>query len=245
MPPAISTIKRQPLSQQVLRSLRQYIEEHDLQPGDKLPTERDLAADLGVSRNTVRESLGVLEAIGIVKRLPKVGAVLQDADLDLLGEVTQFLMRSRGDLEQLFEARRTLEISLMPLIVANADDEDFAALEASIVQMERDIERGGLGTEGDVEFHRVLLQAANNALLLQFGALIQEFFRAPRTRMLLDPATAQNSIADHRRIIEALRDRDVVAAQKAMETHLGVYDTRVFARKIDAKTPISPADETA
>ncbi len=231
MPPALATVKRQPLSRQVLRTLRDYIEQHDLQPGDRLPTERDLAADLGVSRNTVREALGVLEAIGVVKRLPKLGAVLQPANLELLGEVTQFLMRSRGDLEQLFEARRTLEISLMPLVVAHASEDDFGQLEASIAQMKTDIERGGLGTEGDVEFHRVLLQAAGNALLLQFGALIQEFFRAMRTRMLLDPKTAKNSIADHHKIIAALRAGDVGAAQHAMEQHLGVYDTRVFGKK--------------
>lgn len=231
MPPALAAVKRQPLSRQVLRTLRDYIEEHNLQAGDRLPTERDLAAELQVSRNTVREALGVLEAIGVIKRLPKLGAVLQPANLELLGEVTQFLMRSRGDLEQLFEARRTLEISLMPLVVAHAGEDDFVQLEASIAQMETDIERGGLGTEGDVEFHRVLLQAAGNALLLQFGALIQEFFRAPRTRLLLDPETAKNSIADHHKIVEALRAGDANAAQQAMEQHLGVYDTRVFGKK--------------
>lgn len=236
MPSSLSAVKRQPLSQQVLRSLRAYIEEHDLQPGDRLPTERDLALELGVSRNTVRESLGVLEAIGIIKRGPKVGAVLQPANLDLLGEVTQFLMRSRGELEQLFEARRTLEISLMPLVVANASEEDFAALEASIGQMELDIARGGLGTEGDVAFHHALLHASGNALLMQFGALIQEFFRAPRTRALLDPDKARSSIADHREIIAALRAHDAAAAQDAMGRHLGVYDVRVFSKSQKAQS---------
>ena len=244
MPPAIAAVKRQPLSRQVLRTLRDYIEEHNLQPGDRLPTERDLAAELQVSRNTVREALGVLEAIGVVKRLPKLGAVLQPANLELLGEVTQFLMRSRGDLEQLFEARRTLEISLMPLVVANASNADFTQLEASIRQMETDIERGGLGTEGDVEFHRVLLHAAGNALLLQFGALIQEFFRAPRTRMLLDPETAKNSIADHRAIVSALRAGDVQAAQRAMEQHLGVYDKRIFGKLTHHATQDSPSSQS-
>lgn len=227
----LQTIKRQPLSRQVLRSLRDYIEERNLQPGDHLPTERELAAELQVSRNTVRESLGVLEAIGVIKRQPKVGAVLQPANLELLGEVTQFLMRSRGDLEHLFEARRTLEVSLMPLVVANATADDFALLEAAIVHMEQDIAHGGLGTEGDVEFHRALLHAAGNSLLMQFGALIQEFFRAPRTRVFLDPETAKSSIADHRELLAALRMGDVAKAQDSMARHLGVYDKRVFGKE--------------
>ncbi len=232
----IAPLKRQPLSRQVLRSLREYIELHNLQAGDRLPTERDLAAALGVSRNTVREALGVLEAIGVIKRLPKLGAVLQAANLELLGEVTQFLMRSRGDLEQIYEARHTLEISLMPLVVANATEADFGALEASIEQMKRDIERGGLGTDGDLEFHHVLLRAAGNSLLMQFGALIQEFFRAPRTRMLLDPEKATNSINDHCAIITALRAGDVEEAQSLMKKHLGVYQTRVFDKSPDNET---------
>jgi GntR family transcriptional repressor for pyruvate dehydrogenase complex len=237
MTATLSAVKRQPLSRQVLRTLRDYISQHDLQPGDRLPTERDLASELQVSRNTVREALGVLEAIGVVKRLPKLGAVLQPANLELLGEVTQFLMRSRGDLEQLFEARRTLEISLMPLVVANAVENDFAQLEAAIEQMKTDIERGGVGTEGDVEFHHILLQAAGNALLMQFGALIQEFFRAPRTRVLLDPDTARQSIFDHQEIVAALRARDAEAAQQVMKRHLGVYNTRVFGKKSPEESP--------
>jgi GntR family transcriptional repressor for pyruvate dehydrogenase complex len=227
----LTAVKRQPLSRQVLSSLRGYIEDHDLQPGDRLPTERELADQLQVSRNTVRESLGVLEAIGVINRQPKVGAVLQAADLELLGEVTSFLMRSRDDLEQLFEARRTLEISLMPLVVANAQEEDFAEMEKATRWMHADIVRGGLGTDGDVAFHQALLHAAGNSLLMQFGAMVQEFFRAPRTRALLDPDTAQNSIDDHHIILKALRARDAKAAQAAMEKHLGVYDVRVFGKK--------------
>jgi DNA-binding FadR family transcriptional regulator len=119
----------------------------------------------------------------------------------------------------------------MPLVVANANEEHFEQLEASIAMMERDIERGGLGTEGDIEFHRVLLHAAGNALLMQFGALIQEFFREPRTRMLLDPQKATSSIVDHREIIAALRGRDAEAAQQVMERHLSTYDERVFGKK--------------
>lgn len=227
-------IKRQPLSRQVLRTLRDYIEDHNLGPGDRLPTERELSEDLGVSRNTVRESLGVLEAIGIIKRGPKTGAILQEADLNLLGEVTQFLLRSRGDLEDLFEARRTLEISLIPLIVANATDDDFAKMEKAVEEMRRDQARGGLGTDGDIAFHHALLHAAGNSLLMQFGALIQEFLRAPRTRMLLDPEKAQSSIEDHLAILDALRVHDVPRAQAEMERHLSTYTERVFNKPKDA-----------
>jgi GntR family transcriptional repressor for pyruvate dehydrogenase complex len=226
--PSVSPIKRSSLTRQVLHSLRNHIEANNLKPGERLPTEQEFSEELGVSRSTIRGALGILEAIGVIKRGPKTGAVLQEADLELLGEVTQFLLRSHSDLEQLFEARRTLETALMPLVVQHATEEDFLKMEKSVEEMVRSVENGGLGTEGDIAFHHALLHAAGNSLLMQFGALIQEFLKEPRTRLFLDPGELPTSMRDHLAIIEALRARDVQRAQQEMERHLSVYNDRVF-----------------
>ena len=100
---------RQPLAQQVLRSLVRRIAVENLGVGDRLPTERDLSAELGVSRSTVREALRSLEAIGAVIRRPKRGAALASVDFGLLAEISQALMlRSAADLEELLVARQML-----------------------------------------------------------------------------------------------------------------------------------------
>ena len=231
----IDTVPRKALSREVLGSIRRYIVSRKLQPGDRLPTERDLAADLGVSRNTVREALTTLEALGALDRHPGRGAVLQPIDLSLLAEISQFLMvRSAADINDLFVARRVLEISLLPLVAENANEEQFQRMEMANRLMEAEIEADGIAVDGDVAFHRALLAAANNKFLAQFGDLIQEFFRDRRTRLLVDANVARNAVEEHRQMIHHLRARDVAAAQAVMERHLDRYRERGVVQKTPA-----------
>lgn len=210
--------------QQVLHRLQDYIRAHKLGPGDRLPPERELAGALGVSRNTVREALKSLEAIGALSRRPRHGSVLQPVDFTLLAELSQFmLLRSVADLSDLFVARRLLEVNLLPLVAENCTEEHFERMESAIRLMEAEIETGQLGTEGDHAYHQALLAAAGNSFLAHFGTLIQEFFRDPRVRILADSEEAANAVRVHRQIVECLRKRDVPRAQKLMAEHLDVY----------------------
>ena len=92
--------------------------------------------------------------------------------------------------------------------------------------LEAEIQAGGSGVEGDMAFHHALLKAAGNKFLTQFGALLQEFFRQARLRVLADPAAARRPLEDHRRIAGALRERDAARAQQLMEEHLSHYQRR-------------------
>jgi GntR family transcriptional regulator, transcriptional repressor for pyruvate dehydrogenase complex len=223
----VETVQKKGLSREVLGSLRRYIVSRKLQPGDRLPTERELAADLGVSRTTVREALNTLEVLGALDRHPGRGAVLQPIDFGLLAEITQFLMvRSAADIADLFVARRVLELSVLPLVAANAGAEQFRRMEMANQLMEAEIEADGIAVDGDIAFHRALLAAANNKFLAQFGDLIQEFFRDRRTRMLVDANVARNAVAEHRQIIEHLRGGNVEAAHTGMCQHLDRYIER-------------------
>lgn len=223
----IETVQKRTLSRQVLGSLRRYILSRQLQPGDRLPTERTLAADLGVSRTTLREALNTLETLGALARHPGRGCVLQPIDLSLLAEVSQFLMvRSAADINDLFVARRVLEISLLPLVAEHAGEEQFQRMEMANRLMEAEIEADGIAVDGDVAFHRALLAAANNKFLSQFGDLIQEFFRDRRTRLLVDANVARSAVEEHRQMVGHLRAGDVGAAQAVMERHLDRYRER-------------------
>jgi GntR family transcriptional repressor for pyruvate dehydrogenase complex len=220
----IEPVVRETLGQQVLRRLQDYIVERGLGPGDRLPTERELAATLGVSSNTVREALKSLETIGALVRRPRHGTVLQPIDFAALANLARFqLLHTPADFTELFVARRLLEVSVLPLVVQHATEEDFQCMEDAIGAMEAEISAAGRGIEGDMAFHQALLAAAGNKFLSQFGALLQEFFRQSRTRTLGDLKEAWRSLEDHRRIVRALRDSDVARAQALMEEHLGHY----------------------
>jgi GntR family transcriptional repressor for pyruvate dehydrogenase complex len=226
-PLVIERLARETLGQQVLRRLQEYIVARGLRPGDRLPTERELAASLGVSSNTVREALKSLETIGALVRKPRHGTVLQPVDFSMLARVAQFqLLHSPGDLAELFVARRLLEVSILPLVARSATEEQFRQMDAANDQMEAEIGVDGIGLDGDVAFHQALLRAASNKFLAQFGALLQEFFRQARRRMPANEAEARRSLEDHRRIVRALREKDVAWAQQLMEEHLSHYHRR-------------------
>lgn len=220
----LQPVARKTLVRQVLRSLQDYIRSNGLEPGDRLPPERELAGQLGVSRNTVREALRSLEAIGALSRRPRHGSVLQPVDFTLLAELSQFLLvRSGDDLSDLFVTRRLLEVNMLPLVVQNAREVDFEQMEKANRLMETDIKAGGLGTEGDMAFHRALLAAAGNSFLGHFGTLIQEFFRDPRSRVLAETREARRAVKVHSQLVQCLRDGDVEKAQEIMKEHMDVY----------------------
>lgn len=209
---------------QVLRGLSHYIVANGLGPGDRLPPERELAETLGVCRNTVRDALKSLETIGALSRHTKKGSVLQEVDFRLLAEISQFLLvRSADDFTDLFIARRVLEVSALPLAAVSATEDDYERMEAANNLMEAEINAGGIGIEVDIIFHQALMAAAANKFLTQFGNLIQEFFREPRTRILVDEKEARSGLEDHRQIVRLLKQGDVDGAELRMKKHLDVY----------------------
>lgn len=219
-----ATRPRKHVPGQVLKQLRQYITEHDLKPGDRLPTERQLAEDLKVSRNSVREALTSLESVGAVSRRPKIGCVLQPIDMAMLAQVTQFqMLRDAADLAELYTARCLLEESILPLAVANATPEDLELLEKTITDMREALASNLPMHDLDEAFHRGLFAAAHNKFLFQFGSLIQVFFRESRTRIRASTTNPGNTMVEHAAILAAIRKRDAKAAQKHMRHHLSTY----------------------
>lgn len=215
------TLARQPLTRQVLQRLIQNIADRGLVAEDRLPTERELAAELQVSRNTVREALGSLEAIGAVTRSPKRGAVLKPVDLSALAGISQvFLLRSVADFEELLAARRAFEIGLLPLVASHATPHDFQQMEAAHALLESEVAAGWLPLEGDLAFHKAILNASHNRFLIQFGRLLEEFFRGSQSRTAPRPDVYQRTLKEHRKIAQALQEGDARRAQQLMEKHL-------------------------
>jgi GntR family transcriptional regulator, transcriptional repressor for pyruvate dehydrogenase complex len=210
------------LAKQTLKAIRNYILTHSLQPGDRLPSEREFALSLGVSRVTVREAVRALESVGAVSRKPKRGTVLQSPDLGLLGEVSQLLMlRSTSDLAELFVARRVMELGVAPLAAANATEEDIQRMEEANAAMQEEIESGRVSLVADMQFHQALIEAAHNKFLRQFGMLVQEFFR--EIKLFGPPEEDRVGVALHSEIIEAIKAHDARRVDRLMKRHLDTY----------------------
>ncbi|MGY0023848.1 FadR/GntR family transcriptional regulator [Streptomyces sp. cg35] len=209
------------LYEQVLDRLRTYVAEGGLRAGDRLPTERDLAARLGVSRASVKQAIVVLEVQGLVEARHGGGTYLMRDSLDnVVVEPVESLVARKKRLPDVLEAREALETKLAELAAERRTDADLTALRSALDHMARDIEAGGLGIEGDRLFHAAVTAAAHSALLAAFMREIDEPIAESRTESLRQPRRPGRSLAQHRAILDAIEAGQGRGAAAAMRRHV-------------------------
>jgi DNA-binding FadR family transcriptional regulator len=202
----------------VLRHLRQIITDDGLRPGDRLPTERDLAARTGVSRAAVRSALDGLEAGGVVLRHVGRGTFLApDESTPAVGA------RVEPSPAEIMASRLALEPELMPLAVASATSADLA-------EMQRCLERGAAAATSeeferwDTALHHSFALATHNAVLINVSSLLIAARRQPvwgsLKRRTFNAERHRCYRTEHENIVVALRERDPQAAREAMREHL-------------------------
>lgn len=217
-PQALRPMQRSRLYEQLVERLLALVHELDLQPGDRLPPERELAADLGVSRATVRQALVVLEVQGLVEVRHGEGAILREQRPDAV--VVSAVTAHRRRLPEVIEAREALEVQLAALAALRRTDEDLARIDDALDAMAAEIERGGRGLTGDELFHGAVTAAARSGLLADLMAEIAAAIRESRVESLSQPDRPRQSLASHREIAVAIRAGDSDRAAVAMREHI-------------------------
>ncbi|NEB81559.1 FadR family transcriptional regulator [Streptomyces sp. SID14478] len=209
------------LYEQVLDRLRAYVAEGGLRAGDRLPTERDLAARLGVSRASVKQAIVVLEVQGLVEARHGGGTYLMRDRLDgALVEPVERLVARKKRLPDVLEAREALETKLAELAAERRTEADLSALRAALDRMAEEIAEGGLGVEGDRLFHAAVTAAAHSALLAAFMREIDEPIAESRNESLRQPRRPGRSLAQHRAILDAIEAGQGRGAAAAMRRHV-------------------------
>lgn len=222
------------LSQTVYDRLHGRIASGDLAPGDLLPKEDLLAADMGVSRTVLREALAQLRHEGIIES--KRGTGSRVIGLTRVGTPPIFAPApptSIADLQSCYEFRLGIEPCIAALAAERAGPEDLAALETTMHAFETAALAGELAANEDIAFHTALTRAARNsfydrtiaaiAVPVEVGMQIARSFTGgrPVDRM-------STTIAEHRAIVDAIRARDPQAARDAMCRHIEASMQRVF-----------------
>ncbi|MDH7602628.1 MAG: FadR/GntR family transcriptional regulator [Armatimonadota bacterium] len=214
----LEPVKRTSLTSQVMEAVKSYIIDNNLQPGDRLPTEKELTTTLGVSRNILREALKSLEAVGLIEI--KVGDGMYVSDFDYSSVVTHIsfaLARNGKELDHFLEARLVIEVGALDFVVERLTEDELAKLEEinTRVSGAESVEERA---EADLEFHKSLLAIAGNPVLNEFGAFLARFFA--ETLALTDRHSTQVTASAHKALIEALRSRDAGAAKEIMRKHI-------------------------
>jgi len=204
-------VRREGLASQIIERLKAYIVEHDLGPGARLPTERDLVGTLGVSRNVLREALKSLDAVGLIEIRVGDGTYVSEFDYSrLAGHVSFAISRSERKLQDFVEARRTLELGALDVIAARIDE---CALDR-LTECNRRLENASSPEEAlaaDLEFHTELLSIPGNPILSEFGLLVERLFVAARETAGWDAAPGEAEV--HRQLIESLRREGPVSVK--------------------------------
>jgi len=207
-----------------LNRLRKYIVEHKLKPGDHMPPEREIAEELGITRHAVREALKSFEVIGLLSRRPKYGTVLRRVDLRQVAQLTRFAMiRDKEDFFELFTARLMLELSVIPLVIMNIEEKDYAKMEDACRRMEEAIAAGGTERaikNADEDFHQALILACHNRFVSQYSALINEYFQGNDCGTGDMKPNLLRTVDEHRKIIDCLRHKDCCGVQATLKGHL-------------------------
>ncbi|MGW6196858.1 FadR/GntR family transcriptional regulator [Kribbella sp. NPDC055110] len=211
-------VPRSRLYELVADQISTWITENGLLPGDRLPPERELAQRLGVSRATLSQALVALEVIGAVVVRHGDGTVLTERART--APVMEAIRAHADRLPEIIEARDALESKLAALAASRRTEGDLTAIRSALDTMERDIEAGGRGVEGDAAFHEAVTAAARSELLAQMMTAIHDLIRETRLESLSQPGRPRESLAGHRKIADAIAAGDPDAAAQAMHEHV-------------------------
>lgn len=215
------------LYEQLERLLQAYVREQGLEPGDRLPSERELAQALRVSRASLRQATVSLEVQGLLEVRHGGGIYVRSLDPD--PERLKAMLMRRRRLPEVLEAREAIECMLCVLAAQRRTVDDLQEIDVAIAAMEAEIVAGGLGDRADGVFHRAVAGAAKNRLLLDVMQALEDPIQETRMLSLSEPGRPRRSLMDHRRIADAIRRRDPRGADTAMRRHLkAVADIRLL-----------------
>lgn len=224
---ALSPVDRVPLYELLVERLRDHVIEAGLKAGDRLPAERLLAQELGVSRASVRQAIVALEVQGLIEVRHGGGSYLRHDDLNPLPFAQVMDLQRR--LPDILDAREALEVKLAELAAERHTPEDIAAVNSALAMMADAVSRGESGAAGDAAFHGAVTAAAHSSLLADLMAELAEDISKSRQESLAQVGRPVTSLSQHHAIADAIVAGDPKGARRAMRKHLrSVRDVKLL-----------------
>ncbi len=212
-----------PAAGQVVDFVRKQIEAGRLKPGARLPAERDLAEEIGVSRPSLRSGLQTLQALGVIQSRQGAGTFIADGPPRLGGAPLSFLAALHGfTRDDMFEARRVLELGAASLAAERATSDRIATLADEVTAMFASLDDPQEYLIHDVQFHKAVAAASGNPVLATLIDTISELVYETRRRTVERAHDLKESAEMHRRIYRAIKSRDPEKARDEMAMHLSL-----------------------
>ena len=237
-------------TEQVVAYVRTLIERGEVRRGDRLPAERDLAAQIGVSRPTVRAGLRALAAMGVVRSRHGSGTFIPDGPPALGSEPLSFQAALHGfTREEMYETRRILEVGAAGLAADRATPDQLATLADEVAGLFASLDDPGVFLVHDINFHRGVAAASGNPIVASLVEMVSALYYERRrdTAARASDRDLRDAAEAHRRIYQAIRARDAEAARRAMHDHLvqaSDYQSREVLDDGPSSAPRAPQRRT-
>ena len=213
-------VRRNKVYEEVAKQIERLILEK-LQPGDKLPSERELAEMLQVSRSSIRDAIRSLELTGLVEPRQGAGTIVRELSAEsLVNPFANALKRRQELVSELLDFRKMLEPPLAARAATHASPDEISEMEEILQRQEGTLSHGEASIAEDAEFHYSIALASGNSVVLKVLDILMDLLRETRERSLQLKGRPQRSLAGHRRILAAIKRHDAEAAKDAMRRHI-------------------------
>jgi DNA-binding FadR family transcriptional regulator len=230
---------RVPLYRQAQEAVRQYVLDHGLSPGDPLPSEGELAEQLGMSRASMREATRSLESLGVIEARHGTGLFVGKFSFGpILEHLPYSLMLDGAAFEEVLEVRHALEEHLIVKISKVLTEQDLSDLDEIVEQMREQQVGGQPPPELDYAFHRRLFAPLGNHLVLDLIDLFWQLYNRIGAEL---PEKNPHAVEIHADIVTALRSEDPQRLAEAVNQHFAGIEHSVEASHVDDE---SEADAT-
>ncbi|WP_443129242.1 FadR/GntR family transcriptional regulator [Gracilibacillus sp. D59] len=220
-------IQKKPLVVELTRRLLDYIFSGSIQPGDRLPAERQLQDALGVGRSAIREAIKVLTVLGILEVKQGDGTYLKRADSGLLLESIEWgLLLGENRVQDIIEVRKEIEVPIARLAAERCTDNELEELKVILDKLK--VSTIDDFVELDINFHMKIAQMSKNTVFIGILSSIQSLLRTWIKLVIEDAGETQFSYNDHYNIYQALSHKDSNESVKAMESHVEDATDRIL-----------------
>lgn len=208
---------------EVIEKIKNKIKSGEIKKGDKLPTEREMAESLGVSRASVREALRALEIIGLIESIHGAGNYIRtNFNNSLFEPLSVMFMLQESSPKEMYDLRETLELQCSRLAAKNIEENELELLTVLLDRMYiASSEEESL--ELDIKFHQLIAKASRNVLLINvlnvISQLVDEFIKRARMKIFHEGNTKESVLWIHENLVRNLKKKDESQAYDAMKEH--------------------------
>ncbi|MFD4929467.1 FadR/GntR family transcriptional regulator [Peribacillus butanolivorans] len=213
--------RKRTLSEIASERIRTFISENNCQPGDRLPTEKEIIEMLGVSRTIVRESLKALQSQGIIEIKQGIGIFVKEVKFqNLFKKISPFLKFDKTKFKELIDTRIVLELGAIDLAITHYQLDKINQMSYWNDTILEKVNKGEKAKNEDLFFHQALFHATGNETFIQLSSIINEYFQINQLEEIVGLEEFITAYKEHKLVIDSLINKDAETAKQNMKVHL-------------------------